>query len=335
MAFLVLGLALSGCDGCGDAAPAPPAAPVAVTLSCGEPVAVGDTLGNAAAVPGGLIASSPRGVVQAIHEGAVTPLDLKAKSLGGVYHLGDGQVFVLEFGGDRVFELAWADGKLTRKRTFEVGQAPRLLVAGDGVLRVVSRDPERPLTEIDLSTGSTRPVNAQGEVAADLVWHDKSWHTAWLREGKVGDVEVAPEPYLLHSAASGLYALHAGKQTLTRVGDAKTLELTGSPSRMSGDLVVLLAGSGALQVVEDMAVVRTHPVPVGAADVVVFDGVAAVAGGASGQLTVIGLREGRPVRGGEVNVPFAAGRLYAGDEVLWVVGPQSGQAVSCTLKPAP
>jgi hypothetical protein len=306
------------------------ARPVSVSLTCAPPVSVGDALGNAAAVHGGLVVATGRGVVQVVSGGTATPLDLDAKELGGVYHLGDGKVMVLEFGGSRVFELLWKEGSLTRLRTFEVGPGPRLLRLGDGVVRVVSRDPDRPLSDIDLSSGAVTPVRGEGRLAADVEWHAGTFHGAWIHEAKVGEVSVQAEPYRLHAAASGLYALHAGMPLLTRVSDGKTLTLTGPATRIDGDLAVLLSGGGSLQVVRDMQVAATHAVPVGASDLAVQGGIAVVAAGSTGTLTLVNVGDARPVATPTVTVPFAAGRLHVGPELLWVTGPQSGQIAACT-----
>ncbi len=274
--------------------------------------------------------ATPGGILQVVSGDVATPVDLEAKSLGGVYHLGGGRVFVLEFGGDRVFELLWAGGVLTRKRTFEVGSAPRLLAQSDKVVRVVSRDPEQPLTDIDLLTGATTTPAAGGELVADLKWYDGGFQAAWIREAKVGSTDVEAEPYKLHAAPSGLYALHAGKAVLTRVGDGKTTSLTGSATAMAGDVALLLAGSGSLQIVREMEVVASHAVPVGSSDLVVVDGVAVVAAGSTGTLTLVGVSGDRPVATPTVTVPYAAGRLHVGPGVVWVSSPQSGQVARCT-----
>ncbi len=325
--------AAAGCDSCSDSELSPPmetATSDPLSLDCVIVADTGDALGNAAAAQMGLAVAGARGQVHLVTEAGFHSVDLHAKDLGGAY-AHDDRFYILDFGADRIFSL---DGDGTVGQEFQVGIAPRVMAFGDRVARVVSRDPDRPIVDVNLDTGTSSPVTPTGSLAADVEWHKGSFHEAWIYEGKVGSVRVADEPFRLHAARSGLYAMHAASATLSRVPDGRSVSLAGPITKLEGDLVALVAGSGKVQVVKDMGVVLTREVPVGASDLAVMGGgrVAAVSGGNSGKIHLVSLDSSTRVAKGSVAVPFSVGRLYPWNSTLWAIGPKSGRVARCTLK---
>ncbi len=321
------------CDGCSDPttiAEAPVQKP-ASSLDCQVVASLGHSLGNAVAGQGGLLVAGPQGKAHYIGPATTETLTLDAKKIGGVYYHKD-VFYLLDTGGNQVVSLDVQGKNIRHKNTFDVGTSPRLVAFSETSMRVVRRANGLPFVDVNLQSGQMVEVPRSPTVVADIEWHRGAFYEAWISQSKVGAVQVAAEPYRLHTTRSGLYAMHASSPVVTKVDDGAELTLAGPPLRLAGDLVALVSGSGKVQVIEDMSVVATHDVPAGANDLVVLrDGIAAVSSGSSGTIYLLPVAPGVKIDKDKVEVPFSVGRLYPRDGTLWVIGPRSGRVARCEL----